>query len=129
MPRDTTKHPLGWRGSDEGVLLSRELVHTRLVAEHGATAAVRGRVNRHHRDMMAFSNQLHPERLDQCRLTRARSARDAHPEPARGGGIALSEDELEQLIGLMTPACGLDQRDSLAERAPFAAQQRLSQAE
>ncbi len=104
--------------------LGGEPAHARLVAKDRAAAARGGRVDGEHGDLVALSDEVQPELIDQGGFAGAGRAADADAD----GTAGIGEETLEQLAGarLVLRLDAFDQGDGAGERHPVARADGLS---
>jgi hypothetical protein len=104
--RDAAQRATVRRRANVCVRIVRQLFHACLVAEDRATSADGRGINREHCEAMALRNHVRAERLDQCRLPRARWTRDSDPHcprSRRAASVAAPtlRDVLQDEVGLL----------------------------
>src|SRR6185437_2600804 len=104
------------RGPDEGRRVGRKPAHTRFVAKDRAPAARGGRVDGENGDLVALSDEVQAELIDQGGFSGAGRAANAHADCTAG----IGEETLKQLAGarLVLRLDAFDQGDGAGEHHP-----------
>ena len=125
LRRHAAERAAGGARADEGALVHRQLLHSRLVAQDRAAADARRRVHRQHRHAITGGGAHQAQGFDEGALAHTGHAADAEPEAA----VVGRRQSREQFVGLQ-PVLGqarFEQSNRLGQRSPLTLPRRAQQ--